>query len=133
MGYYDDVRAAVDARFQAQWDVSDAVISWDNVPFDTPSNAPWVRLFLLPSFAPNVSLGPNPLYRHMGIISIQCFTPENTGSGVAFDLAQKAMIIFRGQSFSGIVCRKVEMTRVGLFEGWYQTTVHVHFYYDSTN
>lgn len=131
MGYYDDARDAIDVRFHAQWNSSDAKIVHENTSDTVPNGKPWVRLTVLPGQAPTNTLGPVPFYRHSGLIAIQIFTPPGDGTGRAYRLAEQAANIFRGVFFSGVQCRGAHATYVGLISDWFQLNVDIEFYYDA--
>lgn len=133
MSYYDDAKKLIEARFDANWLAADGPVQYDNQRFRTPSTQ-WVKIFIVPTEAPTMSLGPVNKYRHSGMISVSVFTPEGTGGGPAWELAEKVQIIFRGQTFSGVVCHGSHIERIGRTEdGWYQLIVDTEFYFDGTN
>lgn len=121
---FDDERAAIEGRFNTQWG-STTEIAWDNVPFTPPATA-WVRLSILPGESFNAALGATAV-RHPGVIVVQIFTPEDTGTAQARTLAQSAANVFNNARFSGIRCRAAGIFRVGTFDGWYQMNVNIPF------
>ena len=52
----------------------------DGKPFEPPTDKPWC--FVSIQYAPSdvVAIGDKPCTRHYGVISVQCFTPKNTGT-----------------------------------------------------
>lgn len=48
--------------------------------FKAPTNKPWCKVFIQYADSQVASIGNSPCIRDYGIISIQCFTPKNSGT-----------------------------------------------------
>lgn len=125
MSYADEARAIRD-RFRVQW-AARTPIAPPNVTYAPPSDKkPWVRLSILPGGANEAgfSFGDKRRYRHDGLISVQVFTPDNSGDGVAMELAEAACGIFRSETFSGVRCLTPYISGAGPDGvGWYMVNV----------
>ena len=49
-------------------------------PFKAPTDKPWCKVFVQYADSQVVAIGNGPCIRDQGIISIQCFTPKNSGT-----------------------------------------------------
>lgn len=49
-------------------------------PFKAPTDKSWCKVFVQYADSQVVAIGDNPCIRDYGIISIQCFTPKNSGT-----------------------------------------------------
>jgi len=127
---YDEERAAIEAKFQTDW--ADATpIAWDNVKHQYTPDESFVELSIINGVADQISLGNNPLHRHMGIILVKINTPIDNGTGVALTYADTIMAIFRNAlTFSGITCRTPRAEKVGEVDGWYRVNAIMPFQRD---
>ena len=57
--------------------------------FKAPTNKPWCKVFVQYADSQVASIGNNPCIRDYGIISIQCFTPKNSGTLAMTELCDK--------------------------------------------
>jgi hypothetical protein len=99
----ETVRQAITARFVAKWPTGNPVtpvptVSWPNVDFDTPESAPWARVDIATgeSMQVGVAGATQGAYRAPGIVTVRVFVPKDTGTSVAYSLADHAASIFRG-------------------------------------
>ncbi len=123
----------IESRFQTQWG-STTSIKYDNVDFTPTPNTSWVELQVHTGDQIPVSLGGvgATQYRGVGIISINIYTALNIGSQTGKNLADTAAAIFRGQTFSGIICRGADVTRLGEDNGWFVYNVSIPYFRDET-
>lgn len=54
--------------------------------FKAPTNKPWCKVFIQYADSQVAAIGDNPCIRDYGIISIQCFTPKNSGTPAMTEL-----------------------------------------------
>ncbi|MGQ0664606.1 MAG: phage tail terminator-like protein [Pseudomonadota bacterium] len=130
--------AAIRAKFENEWVSAPGSprtpIAWQNIPYQPPDGAPWVYFEVLFAGAFQASTGApsGNLYRHAGVIQIHAFTPIGEGSASGFTYADHASAIFRGQNFSGVLCRAPRVQPNTEADGdWFRVTVQVPFDYDA--
>lgn len=113
---YEQERKDIETRFKTQWAAlgRSESIAFEGVPFDgKAASLPYVALFIRPADADQVSLGPNPVYRHPGVVIVQCFTPRDKGMKLGMQLADAAASVFRGWRQGGLRFRAPSVTPVG--------------------
>jgi len=127
-----DERTAIENRLAAGW--STTPIRYENVPFKEPT-APYVALFILDGEGLQISLGTPALRRWPGLIKMQIFVQQDSGTQLAKAYADSLGALFdRAQFSSGnsgtIRCRVPSTTEVGITNGWYQLNVTIPFIRD---
>ena len=131
-------RQTIESRFNTQWAAA-TPIAWDNVEYVPTPGTAFVAISILNADAFQASIGGiggyGQLHRFNGIININIFTPEGTGTATARGYADTAAAIFRSWSSSiatsqKITCRSPYITSIGEKEGWYQLNVTVPFFRD---
>jgi hypothetical protein len=132
-GFVDE-RSAIEQRFYTQW-AAITPIKFENVEFVQPEASPWVSLIIQRGSGDQIDIGTsNPTHRYNGVINVQIFTPQLTGtrsqgSTAADALADKVSGIFRNAQFSSgalgtIRCRTPRIVVSGNDPyGWYQINV----------
>lgn len=114
----------------ATWTETD--IAWDNTDYVPTTGVEWIRCTLLPSPTINSNLGTSKI--HYGIFWIQIFTPENTGTGRANELAEMLDAMFSNLEFDDIVCYASDVQRTGdEGHGWFQINVRVNYWSHERN
>ena len=103
---YNDVRAAIEGRIATQMALSPAYpVSYQNVPFTPPNNAPWVQAFI--RFGDNnyaTLLAPTAGFnRQTGTLVLNVFTPQGQGAASNFTIAERLKDLFDRQIVSGII------------------------------
>ena len=103
---YNDVRAAVEGRIATQMAIAPIYpVSYQNVPFSPPNNAPWVQAFI--RFGDNsyaTLLPPTPGFnRQNGTLIVNVFTPQGLGAAANFTIAERLKDLFDRQTVSGII------------------------------
>jgi hypothetical protein len=127
-------RQAIEERFNTNH--TSTPIQYENVKFEQPDEASWVALTLLPGNANQVSVGTTRhVKRFSGIIQVDIFTVEDTGTKIARDLADSISAIFDSVQFSlgssGLITTRVpEYTTLGVENGWYHAVVSVAYHRD---
>lgn len=130
---YNDVRAAIEGRIATQMAVSPAYsVSYQNVPFSPPNNAPWVQAFI--RFGDNAYatlLPPTPGYnRQNGVLTINIFTPIGVGAAANFTIAERLKDLFDRVQLSGIIFDAASgpaQVTPAAPEAYYQTQLTITF------
>lgn len=126
---FADTLKAVESRLQTNWTTTP--IKFQNVPFNETATA-YVALFLQDGEGLQISLGTVALRRWAGIIIVQVFVPETTGTSVARGYADTIGAIFDRVQFSSgnsgvISCRTPSIETIGLRDGWWQVNVTIPY------
>ncbi len=116
-------RQSIESRLSANW--STTPIAWENVDFEPPDNSSWIRATILNGETIYDRFSSKK--RHLGIISIQIFSPLNQGASTARSYADTIKSIFDGQEFGGVSCQASSIVNVGNLNGWYQLNLNVPF------
>ena len=129
---FEDERVAIEQRFHDNWTATPIV--WGNVTFKEQT-APYVALFILDGEGRQASLGTVALRRWDGLIVVQVFTVEDTGTKLGRTYADTIGAIFDRAEFSyansGLIrCRVPSVATVGVQNGWFQHNVSVPFIRD---
>jgi hypothetical protein len=122
-----DERASIEARLSDNW--STTTIDWENVDFNTPNNAAWIRLSIINGASDYRVIQAKK--QHLGMIAIQVFTPINTGTALARSYCDTLAAIFDDQNFDDVVCGVASITNVGASDVWYQTNVSIPYRRDT--
>lgn len=126
---FEDERATLQGYFNTQWGTTSAV-KWPNQKFDEGAQvAPWIAYTMLSGDGTQVSLGDRALHRHGGLIIIQVFQKELTGTKEQRLLAGKVARIWRRKEFTlpggaVITFRTPFPKEVGRTNGWEQLNVY---------
>ena len=120
-------RSSIEARLNSNW--STTTIDWENVDFNTPNNASWVRLSILNGDSDYRAMDSKKV--HIGIISVQVFTPINTGTATAGGYADTLAAIFDDRSFDDVRCGVASIASVGNSDIWYQINITIPYRRDT--
>lgn len=128
MSFKDEVKA-IESRLLANW--ATTPIRFEGVPFTEPSSA-YVALTVLTGEGVQISLGDVALRRWPGVIVIQIFVPELSGTRQAKTYADSLGAIFDRAQFSSdnsgvISCRTPSVETIGMLEGWWQVNVLIPY------
>lgn len=88
----------------------------------------WVRLSIQNGDAKQVSMGDNPAFRHIGVVSVQIFTKTDAGSGRALELADAVDQLFRNLVLTNLRFKVPQVRRVPSTSEWFQINVSTEFY-----
>lgn len=129
---FEDTRKAIESRLASNWTTTP--IRFENVPF-TETAVPYVALFILDGEGKQISLGTPSLQRWAGLIVVQIFVPQDTGTKTARTYADAIGAIFDRQQFasgnSGTIRSRIpSIRRIGITHGWDQTNVTIPFIRD---
>jgi hypothetical protein len=119
-------RLAIEDRFIEYW--RDTPVAWENVAFDTPNSAAWVRFQVLNGSSGYRAI--NGLKRHLGLIIVQVFVPKDTGTSKAREYADTVSQIFDSKKFSDVVCDVASVQTIGTDDIWHQVNVTVPYWRD---
>ena len=128
MSFADSLKA-VEGRLQSNWTTTP--IKFQNVPLKETASS-YVALFLQDGEGAQISLGQVALRRWPGVILVQVFVPERTGTLVARQYADTIGAIFDRVQFSSgnsgvISCRTPSVETIGLRDGWWQVNVTIPY------
>jgi len=132
---YEQERDDIETHFLTEWTTT-TKIRWDNVKWDNPAEDPsWVALTIITDEADQISLGDNPRYRFPGMVIVQVFVKEGTGTGVVNQLADQVVEAFRlrtlGTAPTGFVKFQTPWKRrEGVKNGWFQMNVFAPYQRD---
>jgi len=141
---FEDERRAIEGRFAANFTA--LAIKWENQPFDIVNDTAYVALTILTGAGHQASLGgASALQRYAGVIQIDIYVPEDTGTKVAKQHADTIESIFRQVQFSAgssgtIFTRTPSIKTLGTMagsqraeSGWHRTVVSVDYHRDKIN
>ncbi len=124
----------IEANLKTGWQGSSASavpVRWPNMPWKQPVLNEWIALKVIPGDGRQASLGSQKLERQLGIVIVQVFTPKNSGTRRAADLADIVGSIFRYQTKTdsgvSVIFRAPELGDVAERVDQYQANVKVPF------
>ena len=127
MSTYVDIVDTIMDRFATEWGTSTKIIFEESNREEVKigSNENWVRLAIIPfnSMSASSGIGDGGLNRHKGMISIQVYVPESSGTITHRSLIDQALAVFDRQSFSVIRCGVSHVSKPARDGGWYFKTV----------
>ena len=99
---YDDIRAAIEGRIAAELaNPPSYQISYSNIPFVPPNNAPWLQVSL--RFGDNAYATLKSFNRQNGTLIVNVFTLRSKGTALNFSIAERIKDLFDRQTVSGII------------------------------
>ena len=125
---YEAEEQAIQSRFYSNF--TGISIKYDNVDFTPTPDQYWAEIEVHDGQQLPISVADTVLYRNVGIISINVYGPLNAGTQTLKGYADDAAAIFRGQTFSNILCRGATVTRLGEIDGWFVYNVSIAFQRD---
>jgi len=103
----NDVRAAIEGRIATQMAIAPAYpVSYQNVPYTPPNNAPWLQAFIRfgdNAYATLLPTGSAGFNRRNGTLVVNIFTPIGVGTAANFTIAERVKDLFDRAKFSGII------------------------------
>ncbi len=122
---------AIETRFDTKWVDQTVSVRYEADPRKKPVDK-FIRLSVRNLQSRRVGIsGGKILYRRPGFINMQCFVLTGDGTQNARVMADTAIAIFEGQSFSSITCRESELREIGDdSEGFWQVVARVFFDFD---
>lgn len=131
----DSVGNTLSAHFASQMasDEPTVQIVWDNGPKLTtspnPASGEWVRFAWRPAVSQAAAIG-GLLWRGMGVVEVQVFTPLLSGVGASERIARSIQRMFRDETISGVVVGPISFGNVGETDGWFQSQVRIRIQAD---
>lgn len=125
-------RETVYQRFEDIWGATTAY-TFGNEQFSPPSDAFWVRLAVQHFTGNQESLGGagNRKFSRAGQISIQLFSPLNSGMDTIDGYVHTLRAIFEGETLTGAIrCTDANAFEVGVSNGWFQVNIDIAFEYE---
>lgn len=123
MSYFDE-KVAIENFFDANWTATDK--TYENG--STLHSQEWVRLTIMNGDAYRATLGDNPAYRYIGMVSVSIFTAKDIGSGRALSLADMVHDLFLERTLGSIQFRVPQVRKIPDSGEWYQVDVSIAFY-----
>jgi len=134
---FDDERKVLEKRFATLWPtLGNTRIRFENTPFDEPKDdLTWVAFTIVTAEGTQISLNEEALARYTGVVIIQVFQRERTGTGEALRLAGQAADIFRRleicEDESGLLRFRIpSKVTLGVNNGWFQINVNCPYFRD---
>lgn len=137
--HFADIAAAIRQRLADNWTTTP--ILYENLnaaSIKTSGAAPdaFIALEILTLLNEQADMGDPTLrrYRTRGVIKIHIFTPASQGDGLGLQYADTLAAIYRGKSFSGVVCSGASIRGIGngaeATGNYWRQTLAVEFYAD---
>lgn len=106
---------------------------YDNSPFTTPNNQPWLRVQILSIDDEVVTLGDGGRNRRQGLLRITVFTPKGSGVNLSYSTVDDIRAVLKSGAeltHNGQVLRiNSASNRAGTDEdAWYSRIIDVDFY-----
>lgn len=99
---YNAIRASIEQRIAAEMAKEPSYpVSYQNVPFAPPNNAPWVQAIV--RFGDNNYATLNSFNRQTGTLALNVFTAQGNGLAVNFTIAERLKRLFDRLTLDGII------------------------------
>lgn len=137
--HYADIAAAIGQRLAAGWTTTPILNeNLDESLIQTSGEMPdsFIVLEILYLTNDQVDIGDpgHRRYRTRGVIKIHILTPTNKGDGLGLEYADTLAAIFRGKSFSGVICYGATMRgqqeKASADGRYWRVTLGIDFYSD---
>ncbi len=120
------VELACESRFRDLFETPESVpVDYGQAGFLRPSTQ-WVRFAILGGSDASIEIDATS-YQTTGLISVQCFSPENATKRDAARLYDKVASVFRDAFFGDVHTFSPVRTVLGITGGWYQTNCTTEF------
>jgi len=127
---YAAQRVVIESAFSTSWATA-TPIAWENVAYEPTPSTQFVSLRILPSNVNRRNIGQaNALYRYFGIVEIVIYVPKNTGMATAYDLADRAIAIFRDNNLDSVHFREGKIQDKFDMEEWVGIIITVPYFND---
>lgn len=128
----NEARQAIFAQFNTAW-AGATPIAWDNLDYK-PNGSEFVRLTVKHNLGSQESLGGigGRVYRKLGLIFVQIFTPLGIAADRSDELAQLAINALRDSTTGSLWFRNHRVNDIGRNgeDSYYQLNVVIDFIYD---
>ena len=104
---YNDIRAAIEGRIATEMAIAPVYpVSYTNVPFTPPGNAPWLQVSIRfgdNAYATLLPTGGVGFNRQNGVLVVNVFTPIGVGAAANYTIAERIKDLFDRAKFSSII------------------------------
>ena len=104
---YNNVRAAIEGRIATEMALNPVYpVSYANVPFTPPGNAPWLQASIRlgdNAYATLLPTGGVGFNRQTGVLVVNVFTPIGVGAAANYTIAERIKDLFDRAKFSSII------------------------------
>ena len=104
---YNNVRAAIEGRIATEMAINPVYpVSYANVPFTPPGNAPWLQASIRfgdNAYATLLPTGGVGFNRQNGVLVVNVFTPIGVGAAANYTIAERIKDLFDRAKFSSII------------------------------
>ena len=123
---FEGIRSAIAARMSSNW--STTPIAWENRDFTPPTSGGWVELTVLGNTGQTRGInGDVGAVRDSGLIAINIYTPEGSGTATGRGYADTLAALFEHERFSGITTYAATLTTRGVVNGWHQLNLTIPY------
>lgn len=135
---FDQAREAIFETFKTEFGTAypSTKVYFENQPFEQPKGAPWVSIAFLPNVSHRAALGPGNQFHHLGVLNVNVYVPENTGTKVMHQMGDKVFNILADREWSlaagALTTYGCERRTRGATQGWYIHNVQCEFRLDAS-
>jgi hypothetical protein len=124
---FDANRISIENHIGSNWTTTPVLYTGE-----PPQHAnEWIRVRITDLRSDQASMGSSAVkYRHFGILIIEIYVTEQTGSGVATRYGDTLAALFRGETVGDALFRAPVVRQIGRDEGWYRVNVEIPFQRD---
>lgn len=129
MSGFTTQQSEIRTRFNSIW-ANRTPVDFPNKKFTQPSPpAPWCRFRVTNGDSVRTTIGASTNnYRHLGIIYVQVFIPDDSDVNVGYALAETAADTFRDWGGATVQCRTPNIKEIGSDgSGYFQINVSIPF------
>jgi len=127
---YEQARRTIRGHFDGEWQGVVPTL-YQNEPETVGDARYFARLSIRPASSRQIAVGPQK-FRRRGVVFVQLFAAQSSGTDGLGALEEKAVSIFEGRTIDGITFRQVGSDDVGPDgRGYYQVNVTANFQYDT--
>jgi len=133
---YQDTHTVIRTYFNDIWlsgPYQDIDLVWPNVDYNAGPNDYWVRFAINDGDGFVATMGPSPIRRYLGIVSIQIFAPQKLGDGELRRMADFVSDAFINFKHPYLFFKTPTIRDIGYEqERWYQLNLVIEFERTST-
>jgi len=122
---FESIRSAVAARLATNW--TTMPIAYENRDFTPPTSGGWIELTVIGNTGQTLGIGSAVMVRDTGLISINVYTPEGSGTATGRGYADTLAALFEHERFSGITTYAATLTTRGVVNGWHQLNLTIPY------
>jgi len=126
---FDTIRQSLESYVNANW--AGVPMAYDNVPFTPPSNgAAWVRMTIQEAGREIHEIGAVSADT-VGLVSFQIFTPKDSGTAAARQIADQLATLLDIKNISGVKTQVLRLRKAGFREDYEQHNADVPFEFNA--